>query len=345
MSTVKNLPEGYTSRPARMQDADQATSLFNACSMEQLGEAPHDAEEQRVEWRTPKFDLERDTRAILGPDEELVGYAEVWNLEEPYVSAYGWGRVHPDHRGRGIGSALLVWEEERARQALELAPEDARVTLNSGALVKDQLSRALLEEYGFQQIRFFQRRVVEMNGSPAEPVWPDGIRVRTFDPERDLEAAVRSVREAFSDHWGHVDSPFEEELEFWRHWVEEEKDFDPRLWFLAEADGDIVATCLCWPKRHEDPDLGWINVLGVERPWRRRGLALALLLHAFGAFHERGKRKVGLGVDATSLTGANRLYEKAGMQVVRESVAYEKELRPGRDLARRTLDEGGGDDG
>jgi len=141
VSTVKNLPEGYTSRPARMQDADQATSLFNACSMEQLGEAPHDAEEQRVEWRTPKFDLERDTRAILGPDEELVGYAEVWNLEEPYVSAYGWGRVHPDHRGRGIGSALLVWEEERARQALELAPEDARVTLNSGALVKDQLSR------------------------------------------------------------------------------------------------------------------------------------------------------------------------------------------------------------
>ena len=85
--------------------------------------------------------------------------------------------------------------------------------------------------------------------------------------------------------------------------------------------------------------MGWVNSLGVRRPWRRRGLALALLRHAFGVFYRRGKTKVGLGVDATSLTGATRLYEKAGMHVQRKSVTYEKVLREGRDLTTQTIED------
>ncbi|MEZ4726737.1 MAG: hypothetical protein R3E79_06345 [Caldilineaceae bacterium] len=66
-------------------------------------------------------------------------------------------------------------------------------------------------------------------------------------------------------------------------------------------------------------------------------LALALLHHAFGEFYRRGVKKVGLGVDASSLTGATRLYEKAGMKPFRQYNTYEKELRPGRDLTTRQL--------
>jgi mycothiol synthase len=339
---IENLPEWHTSRAARVEDAEGAVGLFNACSLDLVDETPHDVDEQRVEWRTPGFDLGRDTRVVLDADAELVGYAEVWDIEEPHVRTHSWGRVHPDSRGRGIGSALLRWEEARAREAIARAPEGTRVSLGSGALVKDVHARELLEANGFEPVRYFRRMVVEMNAPPPEAVWPDGVAVRTFDPEKDLKATVRSVRDTFSDHWGHVDSPFEEELKFWKHWIEEEKDFDPALWYLAEAEGKLVATCLCWPKRHEDPELGWVNVLGVDRGWRRRGLALALLRHAFAAFYARGKRKVGLGVDAASLTGANRLYEKARMKTVRESVSYETELRPGVDLTRRTLEAGGG---
>jgi mycothiol synthase len=339
--SVRDLPEGYTSRPAAMRDADEAVAMFNVCSAELTGETPHDVDEQRVEWRTPRFDLERDARVVLGPKGDVVGYAEVWDTDEPHVRVYSWGRVHPEHRGLGLGSALLAWEEERARDAIARAPDGARVSLSHGALVRDERTRRLLEARGFQIVRHFCRMVIEMGDLPPEPEWPVGLTVRSFDPEKDLEATVRSVRDAFSDHWGHVDSPYEEELAQWRHWISEEKDFDPSIWYLAVADGEIVGTCLCWPKRHEDPEMGWIDILGVLRGWRRRGLALALLRHAFREFYRRGKRKVGLGVDATSLTGANRLYEKAGMKTVRESLAFEKELRPGRDLARRTLDEEG----
>jgi len=75
----------------------------------------------------------------------------------------------------------------------------------------------------------------------------------------------------------------------------------------------------------------------VRRPWRRKGLGLALLLHSFGEFYRRGRRRVGLGVDAQSLTGATRLYEKAGMRVARVYNTYEKELRPGVDLSTQSV--------
>ena len=83
--------------------------------------------------------------------------------------------------------------------------------------------------------------------------------------------------------------------------------------------------------------IGWIGTLGVRRPWRKRGLGLALLRHAFNEFYRRGKHKVGLGVDAQNLTGALRLYESAGMHVDQASDRYEKELRPGTEISVQFL--------
>jgi ribosomal protein S18 acetylase RimI-like enzyme len=87
--------------------------------------------------------------------------------------------------------------------------------------------------------------------------------------------------------------------------------------------------------------MAWVHSLGVKRPWRRQGIALAMLRHTFGEFYRRGIHKVGLGVDGQSLTGATRLYEKAGMHPVYEETLYEKELRPGVELATQSLSEAG----
>jgi mycothiol synthase len=75
-----------------------------------------------------------------------------------------------------------------------------------------------------------------------------------------------------------------------------------------------------------DPTYGWVGILGVRPPWRRRGIALALLLHSFAVFRERGCTRVGLGVDAESTTGALELYERAGMHVHRCQDTLEKLL-------------------
>ena len=111
----------------------------------------------------------------------------------------------------------------------------------------------------------------------------------------------------------------------WRYWTFTEP-FDPSLWFLAEDGQELAGVCLCRPERHGDADLGWVSVLGVRRPWRRRGLGLALL-HAFAELRGRGKRRLGLGVDGSSPTGAVQLYERAGMRVARRFDFYERELR------------------
>jgi len=85
--------------------------------------------------------------------------------------------------------------------------------------------------------------------------------------------------------------------------------------------------------------MGWVGNLGVRRPWRKCGLGEALLLHSFHEFYKRGMMRIGLGVDASNPTGATRLYQKVGMNVVVEDVIYEKELRPGKELAVISLEE------
>ena len=83
--------------------------------------------------------------------------------------------------------------------------------------------------------------------------------------------------------------------------------------------------------------MGYVNVLGVRRPWRKKGLGLALLQHSFGEFYQRGCKRAGLGVDADSLTGATRLYERGGMHVDRQFCLYKKVLREGEDITKTAL--------
>jgi len=331
------IPPGFSVRAARMEDLKEIVALLNTCSMELLGTERHDPEKKRVEWRTPGFDLATDTRVVISPEGKIVGYAEVWDVDSPHVQIHSRGSVHPEFRGRGIGSSLLEWEEARAREAICKAPPDARVTLSQGVLTQDAPAKGLLQAHGFKCVRYFWQMEIELVDEIPRPVLPAGIALHTFKVDA-LERVVRAVRDAFKDHWGYVESPLDEEIEDWRHWISESPDFDPELWFLALDGEEIAGFALCSPKTVEDPQMGWVNALGVRRPWRRRGLALGLLRHAFREFSRRGKRKVGLGVDATSLTGATRLYEKAGMHPTRQSEVFEKELRPGIDLRRQRLE-------
>ncbi len=101
-------------------------------------------------------------------------------------------------------------------------------------------------------------------------------------------------------------------------------EFDPGLVFLAEEGDELAGFSLC--KNEVRPNTGHVGVLGVRRPWRRRGLGTALLLHSFREFRRRGRAKADLGVDTENLTGAVRLYERVGMSPVRRFDSYRKEL-------------------
>lgn len=290
-------------------------------------------------WKRPGLNMETDTRVAVSAEGVILGYAEVVDTEEPHVTIHSWMRVHPKSQMHAIGDALLSWIEDRARQSVPLAPEGARVAVTQGMSDVDAFARTLLEDHQFHVVRVFQRMTIELDGTLREPRWPEGIEIRTLDLDEDLTETVHVIRDTFADHWGHVDKPFEEELAQWNHRFRSDPNFDASLCHLAVANGSIVAYSLCEARHPEDPAMGVVGVLGVARDWRRRGLALALLHHSFGVLKERGRERVCLGVDATSLTGAHRLYGAAGMVPTRQFNIYEKELRAGRDLTLQSLDQ------
>lgn len=331
------IPESCTVRSATLEDVTAATDLFNRCSMEQVGHIEFKVDELHYEWQSPGFDLERDTWLVFAPEGRLVGYVELWAMA-PYVTMYSWGRVDPQHRGLGIGSAMLQWAESAGRQRLSLAPVDSRVILVQSALSTDLRAQALFDAADFKKARYFSRMVIEFDGVIPEPVLPEGIVIRPFKRGAEERALVRAIAAAFKDHWGYVERPEAEEYRLWLHRIENDPNFDPSLWFVAVAGEEIAGMSLCHGHLTEDAEMGWVGTLGVLRPWRHQGLGLALLHHSFREFQRRGRQRVGLGVDAQSLTGATRLYERAGMKVVRQYINYEKELRPGRNLATLNLD-------
>jgi mycothiol synthase len=326
----------YTLRPATLDDLPEAVAMFNICSRETSGKDEFEVENYRNEWSDPSIDLAADTRVAQTPDGTIVGCIEVWNTA-PYTFCWIWGRVHPEFRGQGIGTALMDWAEQRARVALERAPADARITLDAGTISTHQPTIDLLVDRGFTAVRHGLTMERDLDEHLPAPTWPAGISVRTMQPGDEL-AVYRAENEAFRDHWGHVEAPEEEGYPIWRHRALEDPAHDPSLWFLA-LDGDQIAgIALCSPFQIGDPNMGWVHTVGVRRPWRRQGLAEALLYHCFAELRRRGRTRVSLGVDASSLTGATRLYEKVGMRAIRDFTSFQKELRAGVDLATQTIE-------
>jgi mycothiol synthase len=313
---------GLTMRGATFDDIELVGELFNLNDRLEFGEPETDLAELRDFWR--QQDLERDHRLVTDGEGRLVGYLEVSQRRGVHLEI--WVLVHPDWRRRGIGSHLALLGEARAAELVERAPAGTRVTAEAWVNARLDGPKAFVRGRGYRAARTFWRMTIDMGDQPpAGPRWPDGVSIRSFVRDQDEVATWQAAEEAFADHWGHVPAAFEE-------WIKrtEGETFDPELWFLAidDATGQIAGTSLCAPYL----DTGWIGTLGVRRPWRGKGLGEALLRHSFVEFHGRGRRRVSLGVDAQSLTGATRLYERAGMHVDRAHELWTKVIREGRAL-------------
>jgi mycothiol synthase len=253
------------------------------------------------------FLAERDGRAV--------GYVDVNRDEQGDRVAIDL-RVHPEARGTGVAGALLDTAEGWALE--HVGPGSA-----ARAFVpeRDPEQQDLLARRGYRLIRHSLNMEIDLSEAPEPPEWPAGVSVRTFERERDEQAVYECVEETFSDHWDHRPTP----IEHWRRFMFDER-HDPTLWWLAEQEGHLAGVCLNSWHFSGDPTFGWVGTLGVRGSWRRRGLGLAFLRHSFVDFARRGAMRVGLSVDAENLTGAVRLYERAGMRPVRRHDTYERVL-------------------
>jgi len=316
------LDPSLTLRPARWTDINTVAKLVHdVAEMEGDSLFVLTAEELANEWKNEGFNVERDVFVVETRDGRLVGSEEFYN-ESGHYKLKADGCVHPEFKGLGIGSSLLEKVAERAQDEMKLAAPDVRVFIQSLINNNDEAGHNLLRNNGYSPIRYYWRMEIKLQEAPTPVTIPNGIELRPFIKDEHAVAVWQADNEAFRDHWGSHDRTYEE----WSHGKFGNPNFDPTLWMIA-WDGNEVAG---FSQNRFRKGIGWIGTIAVRRSWRGKGLGIALLRHTFGEFYKRNTTTIGLGVDSANLTGATRLYQRAGMYVAGEFAMYEKELRTGK---------------
>jgi mycothiol synthase len=328
-----DLPAGYAFREVRDEDAPTLAELINDWSRENRDHDATTAEHLRSAWSSPQFEIEDGAVVLVDETGAIVAYEEIVNHGgHTILGTYG-GVMRAEHTGFGLGDALVAWAERRAAGHAALAEPGPPVVIRLGVAVDNEAGRARLERAGFGIVRRFWSMERELDGTEAAPEWPEGIGVRKMRPGEE-RAFFEVDEEAFAEHWGVAQVSSEVEFRRFLTYLKPERGFDPSLFFAAVAGDEIVGTCFTWPSYEGDESRAYVSSLGVRKPWRRRGIGRALLLHAFAEIRARGIPRICLGVDTANETGATDLYEKAGMFVARRYLAYEKTIREGTDPPR-----------
>lgn len=338
------LPEGYSARPATLDDAAGVAALIASHQLADFGSVQVSEEEVRADWAGS--DLAADTIVVQRAG---VIRAAADLIDRPgLVSVYGY--VHPDHTGRGLGSFLAEWGEQRA--ALQAGPTVVRHHVTSTNLA----AVTLFEERGYETHRavlWMERELdsgvvgkttgsngtVLGHGPGAGPRGlPSGLTLRTYRGEADEPAVHHAFEAASRDMNGRAPNTLEQ-------WLATVRTKDNDLFFVVEdgvepAAGNAIVGILIASLQEAlttlptgaaagdatvpaAPTMGHVDSLRVAKQWRRRGIGAALLATAFEALRERGAGRVGLSVDAASPTGAPNLYLAAGMRVTRRYLVME----------------------
>jgi mycothiol synthase len=290
-------------RAATLDDVERLVAFMGRCTLAHQGVQRASADEMRQRLTQPGTDQALDTW-LVEERGEVAGFGQVWPED---VAVVCYVRVDPEHTARGIASTLL---ERGAARAHELAPEPI---LHATSWPNDESAAPLLEGNGFKPIRYLSLMTIDIVQPPESPSWPTDVAVRALDEGEDL----RPIHEA-------EQAVFPERRQSREEWLHEYGDFDPTLWFVAEDADGIAGLALCLPELAEDPDAGYVSELGVRADRRGEGLGLALLRQTFVKFHQRGKRRVSLHVDVDNLSGALRLYTRAGMRPDPRLVVWER---------------------
>lgn len=278
-------------RPLTTADAQAVYEVTAAQELHDVGEVLVDLEDIVADWQKPSMDVPASTMGWFDGD-RLVGYAEV-------ADGYrGDAAVHPDYRGRGIGTAIAAWTQERARA---LGSTEFGLSVAAGSD-----GDRLMAELGYH-VRWTSW-VLELPAGVelAERPLPGGLRIVTADTEPLRRGAWTVTEDAFLE-WSKRER---ESFEDWAAGVWLRPGFEPwQLRVVVDADDEVLGSCFLVMSG----DTGYVDMLAVRRDQRGQGLAQALLVDAYGLARAHGATRCDLSTD--SRTGALGLYEHIGMVV------------------------------
>jgi GNAT superfamily N-acetyltransferase len=288
------LPEGLTSRVLTLDDAQAVYEVAAAQERHDIGRIEIEPADIVSDWSRPSWDVSTHTIGVFDGD-RMVAYGEITSRDR------GDAAVHPDHRRRGIGTALAGWLHQTA--------EDLGGTGYGTPVPEGSAGDRLLAQLGYR-IRHTSWVLALPEGKQIEHRdLPHGYRIRTADPEE-----YRDVQDVIEDAFLEWSVRDRESFEDFEASVIGRPGFEPwNLRVVTDPRGDIVGVALVI-MAGENADEAYIDRLAVRRDQRHRGLAQALLVDAFGLGRQHGAKRSALSTD--SRTGALSLYQKVGMEVV-----------------------------
>jgi mycothiol synthase len=253
-----------------------------------------------------------------------IAYGRVfWRDEVTGLRLYtSLGFIDPEFRRRGLGRVMLAWNQARLLEIAGTHDPDAEKAYNAYTPNNSAGAVLLLETTGYKMARRFAEMVRPIDPPPPPVPLPDGLRTVPAEPKH-YPAIWAARTEAYADHWGFI-PPTAGDHERWLH----ERRFQPHLWEIA-WDGDEVAGAVlnhidvqrnAWSGRRR----GYTQDIFVRRPWRRRGLARALLTESILMFRRLGMEETLLGVDTTNPSGAHHLYAGVGYRPIMCHLHYRK---------------------
>jgi len=325
---LKHSSTDWVVRPTNRSDAAAMAALFNE-RLEARGRNARHSEKSLQEWfdQSTHPTLETDF-VVCDSTGTLLGWAGITEAPPPYLKLLF--SVLPRQTLTAcseLWDVLLRQLEACASEIVREAPAEATSILRTFCLLEDEPLRAALVRNGFELARVQNKMRIDLAMPPPKPQWPNGIRVAPFDFDRDLGAVVAAYQEAFRDHWGIVELPHADEVAKWQEehrWEADE--YDATLWYPAMDGGEIAGFTRWWAAIDHDFTQAYLYNFFVRRRWRGRGLGTAILSHAVTDLHQRGYKSAELHVDSDSLTGATRVYERVGFQVVEQQYIAQKEV-------------------
>jgi GNAT superfamily N-acetyltransferase len=291
MTTLTDLPTGLTCRPLTLDDA---TAVYEAMAAEQqltLGRVDIEEADIVADWARPSHDLSTQTIGVFDA-QRLVAYAEVVGHTR------GDAAVHPDHHGRGIGTWLAHWMQDRARSQ---GQPEIGMPVPSGSP-----GEALMRALGYH-VRWTSW-VLQMPAGQALPErpLPEGHLIRIAESDEDRRAAHDVIEDAFLEWSVRDKQPYED----WLAQVVGRPGFEPwNLRIVVDGTGEVVGGLHVVLAG----DTGFVSKVAVRRDRRGQGLARALLADAFRVAREHGATVSELSTD--SRTGALDLYLGLGMEI------------------------------
>ena len=271
---------------------------------------------------TADFDPRRDL-LLAEVDGRMVGFGQASRQVRDGIAVYWtFGTVLREFRRRGLGRAIVLANEARGRETATRFQDSGGRVFASWVDDKEGGAHELLISEGYEPARYgYVMRRTELSDVPDVPM-PEGLELRPVTLQQH-RAIFEADDEAFRDHWGHRDAT---EEDFVARYAEPE--LDTSLWRVAWDGEEVAGSVMSYIWRSENEELGirlgWLERIAVRRPWRRRGVARALIASALAGLRDAGMEEAMLGVDAENLTGALGLYESMGFAVADRHTHFRK---------------------